>query len=182
MTLGDHDDTDEIPKVERVVTSQPLSHPRTLQMLSQFLMEEQERRQSLRETFHLGTTWKDLQNAYETVASFTDPALYDTFETGNHHNHNPNHNHHGNTFNNNTSGGANNNNNNTSNNETGGTFSTLALSAAQSFMGSPEMTPAQKEKKIRRDRKKKRKEAKKEAKRHAKQQAKLMIAQDARRF
>jgi hypothetical protein len=152
MPLGD--DGDEIPKVERVVNFQPLSHPRTLQMLSQFLMEEQERRQSLRETHNIGTTWKDLQNAYETVASFEDPAAYDTFE--------------GNA--NNTSGAD------------VGTFSTMALSAAQTFMGSPEMTPAQKEKKLRKERKKKRKDAKKEAKRHAKQQAKLMISQDARRF
>ena len=67
-------DRDDRPKVEQVVQSQPLGRPQTLQMLSRFLMEEQERRTTLREDHGLNSTWKDLQNAYDTLVVMANPS------------------------------------------------------------------------------------------------------------
>ncbi|CAB9505491.1 expressed unknown protein [Seminavis robusta] len=154
MPAGD-EGPDELPKVHRVRSTQSIASPNTLQMLSEFLMDEQERRQSLRETHHLGTTWKDLQNAYETVAAFEDPGIaaggYDTFEG--------------------PQGGA----------DVGSSaFSDvqkIAMRASQ--MLSPESLKKKKERK----KKRKDKKEKKEAKKHAKLQAKMMMGQEgSRRF
>jgi hypothetical protein len=146
---------DELPRVERVAFSQPLTRPKTLQMLSEFLMEEQERRKTLRENHNLHTTWKDLQTAYETVPVFEDLTLmdgrYDTFE-------------------------------NTKDEvdglgevvgQTVGELSKKMLAAASPFMGTPDQA-ALKEQKLKKQRKKKRKDARKEAKKQAKLQMKMM--------
>ena len=155
-------DRDDLPKVEKVAQSQPLARPQTLQMLSSFLMEEQERRTTLREDNNLNSTWKDLQNAYDTLVM-------------------PNYDDQGNTGYDTFDGVDNNNNNNMGDGEgeNGGEnwSKRLALAASSrtsSFLGSPDASAA-KDKKERKERKKKRKDAKKAAKKQAKLQAKMMI-------
>lgn len=150
---------DELPKVDKVVASQPLTRPKTLQLLSGFLLEEQERRKSLRENHGLHSTWKDLQNAYETVPVFEDPGLaagvYDTFDAPK-----------------DEVGGL-----GQLNEVVGqsvGELSKKLAMAASPFMGSPDQM-ALKEQKLRKQRKKKRKDARKEAKKQAKLQAKMMM-------
>lgn len=168
-------DRDDLPKVEQVTNSQPLSRPQTLQLLSSFLMEEQERRTTLREDNGLNSTWKDLQNAYDTLAmpghydEQGGVTGYDTFDG--------------------TGGGGHHNNNNTQDStmmggdgDSGdpgaeGWSKRLVLAASSrtsSFLGSPDAA-ALKDKKERKERKKKRKDAKKAAKKQAKLQAKMMI-------
>lgn len=148
---------DELPKIDRVVASQPLTRPKTLQMLSDFLNEEQDRRKSLRETHNLHTTWKDLQNAYESVPVFEEVGLVTAEQleaakdevdglgqlndvVG----------------------------------QTVGELSKKLALAASPFMGSPDQM-ALKEQKLKKQRKKKRKDARKEAKKQAKLQAKMMM-------
>ena len=149
-------DRDDLPKVEQVVSTQPLARPQTLQMLSSFLMEEQERRTTLREDNNLNSTWKDLQNAYDTLVmpNYEDQGGmtgYDTFDGDD----------------------------GMGDEEHGGEnwSKRLALAASSrtsSFLGSPDASAA-KDKKERKERKKKRKDAKKAAKKQAKLQAKMMI-------
>ena len=150
---------DELPKVDQVVSSEPLSRPKTLQLLSEFLVEEQERRKELRETHNLNSTWKDLQNAYETVPVFEDPHLtagaYDTFDA-------PKDEVDGLGQLNEVVG------------QTVGELSKKLALAASPFMGSPDQM-ALKEQKLKKQRKKKRKDARKEAKKQAKLQAKMMM-------
>jgi len=150
-------DRDDLPKVEKIISSEPLTQPGTLQMLSTFLMEEQDRRQRLREENGLNTTWKDLQNAYDTLVmpAFDEQHLpsdaYDTFSNYG-------------VDNTKLEGG-----------EGSENWSKrLAMAASSTFLGSPDIA-AHEDKKVEKERKKKRKDAKKAAKRQAKLQAKMML-------
>ena len=170
-------DRDDLPKVEQVVSSQPLSHPQTLQMLSGFLMEEQERRTKLREDNNLNSTWKDLQNAYDTLAmpGYDDQGMaiagaggqYDTFDSMGGGGGGGGGGDHGEGDGGDDGGG-------------GGVehwskrLAMAATSRTSSFLGSPDAS-AHKDKKARKERKKKRKDAKKDAKKLAKHQAKMMM-------
>jgi len=147
------EDRDGIPKIEDVVASQPISRPKTLQLLSQFLVEEQERRRKLREDHGLNSTWKDLQTAYDTLSLPYDPHVAGGASPG--------------------MGGL----DGDGGDASGGVgdwskrLVSAAASSASSFMGSPDQA-ALKDKKARKERKKKRKDAKKEAKKQAKLQLK----------
>ena len=122
-------------------------------------MEEQERRRDLRENHNLHTTWKDLQNAYETVPVFDDHGMttgaYDTFDA-------PKDEVDGLGQLNEVVG------------QTVGELSKKLAAAASPFMGSPDQM-ALKEQKLKKQRKKKRKDARKEARKQAKLQAKMMM-------
>lgn len=119
---------------------EPEERPPTMQVLSQYLMEEQEKRAKLREEHNLHSTWKDLQSAYESAPDLIDLGgehMYDTFDDAN-------------------AG-------------TGNLVNRLAMAASRtqsSFMGSPDQSIL-KDRKSRKERKKKKKDAKKEAKKQA---------------
>lgn len=119
-------------------STETLERPQTMQLLSQFLMEEQEKRAKLREEHNLNSTWKDLQNAYEAASSILPDMGDDEYDTFNE-----------------------------VNTGSGNMMNRLALAASRKqFMASPDKS-ALKDKKARKDRKKKKKDAKKEAQKQA---------------